>query len=233
MRFCPLNVHKRDEECGRCNFGTFKHVGYEVCELEMLWAPHWFPWRRWTTESIVDGVYNDIYCILWDSKSAKKRLKIKIDGYSPTTSLETLTSMSWRIAGECVAGSTRLKRWTGDEDDEDDEDGEVAMLGQDNNKLLELGIWIKSAWMKGIYKGIVRAGSISDLIWLVSATEPAHSVQLGLFLRLTQFLFGRCWHSFAADSSPSHRLLTNAGLCTPAGTAVLPRILHQLQPLPQ
>ncbi len=48
--------------------------------------------------------------------------------------------MSWRIAGECVAGSTRLKRWTGDEDDEDDEDGEVAMLGQDNNKLLELGI---------------------------------------------------------------------------------------------
>jgi len=216
MRFCPLNVHKRDEECGRCYFGTFEHVGYEIRELNMLWAPHWFPWCRWTTESIVDGVYNDIYRILWDSKLAKKQLKINFDGYSPTTSLETLTSMSWRIAGECVAGSTRLKRCTGDDDDEeDDEDGEVAMLGWDNNKLLELGIWIKSAWMKRIYKGIVFKTRIvisrSHLTHIRNWTSPLRSARLptaNYFCGLTQFLFGRCWHSFAADSSPSHCLLT-------------------------
>jgi hypothetical protein len=44
----------------------------------------------------------------------------------PTTSLEILTSMSWRTAGECVEGSTRLNLWT-DEGEADEEEAGEAM----------------------------------------------------------------------------------------------------------
>ena len=41
------------------------------------------------------------------------------------TGRETLMSMSSRRAGECVAGSTRLAWWMGDEDEVEDDAGEA------------------------------------------------------------------------------------------------------------
>ena len=48
-----------------------------------------------------------------------------VDGYSLITTGLSLTSTSWRMAGEWREGSTRLAWWIEDEEDEEDDDGEA------------------------------------------------------------------------------------------------------------
>lgn len=69
------------------------------------------------------------------------------------TCLETLTSMSSRSAGLCVAGSTRLEGWMEDDEDDVEEAGEMwNMVGR--------GVVEWMSW-EGLYKGN-RVGKRAD-----------------------------------------------------------------------
>jgi hypothetical protein len=41
--------------------------------------------------------------------------------------------MSWRTAGECVAGSTRLNLWRGEDDEDDEEEAGEAIVCVDKD----------------------------------------------------------------------------------------------------
>jgi len=54
------------------------------------------------------GCFLDVSGRPWSWPRAKSTVSTMTSTAYATTSLEILTSMSWRTAGECVAGSTRL-----------------------------------------------------------------------------------------------------------------------------
>lgn len=112
------------------------------------------------------------------------------------TCLETLTSMSSRSAGLCVAGSTRLEGWMEDDEDDVEEAGEMwNMVGR--------GVVEWMSW-EGLYKGnrvgkraddCVQCDRRSDLARIVSrlslSARPPRRPSAHSSLRLTQSLPAR------------------------------------------
>lgn len=208
MRFCPLDIDERDEESRHCYFRTLEHVGYEICELCVLWAPARLLWSRWTTKSEVYGVYDDIYCILYNRGWVKEKQEERFDTdrRPPSKSWrlwveELLESVQWGPRDWSGGRARTRRRWT----------WQRAITtsswswGDEKERMNEVRYINDSGHQDRRYRSHLTRHTIWTSPFRSARLTHSHSATLcGL---RNSSLAGI--NSIAADSSPLHRLLTH------------------------
>lgn len=107
------------------------HKGSEFCVFGTL-GEGTTPRRRGrgTTHGKVHSFDYTVDDVFYRSTNEKCKGKLGEKECSPMTGREILMSISSRTSGECVAGSTRLAWWTGEEEEEAVDDGDESIDGE-------------------------------------------------------------------------------------------------------